>query len=268
MLDLSGVTFLDSTALGAILIAARRLREEQGGLAIVTAEASTKKLLSLVGVDRVVPVSTRRAGARAPRRQRRAAQARAGPIGDESFAIAKQPTQTITRAERRRRQPPPDRAPTKPPIVAPAAISSATPQSTSATKTKMTRGDDVRQAGEDVLDRVDPLQVVVQGEPEDREQHDPLRGAEVAAVDAGSVDAASAAGPACSAPCSRARAIQRGQPRLHDHEHERDRDEDRDDRLERGRRQHEQQDRAGEAAEPDANASRIVRARWPPSSLR
>jgi anti-sigma B factor antagonist len=56
VLDLSGVTFLDSTALGAILLAARRLREEDGGLALVTAEASTKKLLEVVGVDRVVPV--------------------------------------------------------------------------------------------------------------------------------------------------------------------------------------------------------------------
>ena len=56
VLDLSGVTFLDSTALGAILLAARRLRDENGALAIVTAEASTKKLLEIVGVDRVVPV--------------------------------------------------------------------------------------------------------------------------------------------------------------------------------------------------------------------
>jgi len=56
VLDLSGVTFLDSTALGAILLAARRLREDNGALALVASEASTKKLLEVVGVDRVVPV--------------------------------------------------------------------------------------------------------------------------------------------------------------------------------------------------------------------
>ena len=56
VLDLGGVTFVDSTALGAILASARILREAGGGLALVAADERTRKLLALVGVDRVLPV--------------------------------------------------------------------------------------------------------------------------------------------------------------------------------------------------------------------
>jgi anti-sigma B factor antagonist len=56
VLDLSAVSFVDSTALGAILLSARHLRDAGGRLALVAANDSTRKLLSLVGVDRVVPV--------------------------------------------------------------------------------------------------------------------------------------------------------------------------------------------------------------------
>jgi anti-sigma B factor antagonist len=56
VLDLTGVTFIDSTALGAILLGARKLRQAGGGIAIVSPGATTTKLLSMVGIDRVVPV--------------------------------------------------------------------------------------------------------------------------------------------------------------------------------------------------------------------
>jgi anti-sigma B factor antagonist len=56
VLDLDAVTFIDSTGLGAILLCVRRLREADGGMALVCGQASTKKLLTMVGVDRVVPV--------------------------------------------------------------------------------------------------------------------------------------------------------------------------------------------------------------------
>jgi len=56
VLDLGGVTFVDSTALGAILASARILREAGGGLALAAADDGTRKLLALVGVDRVLPV--------------------------------------------------------------------------------------------------------------------------------------------------------------------------------------------------------------------
>jgi anti-sigma B factor antagonist len=55
VLDLARVTFVDSTALGAILASGRRLKEAGGRLALVAANDSTRKLLGLVGVDRVLP---------------------------------------------------------------------------------------------------------------------------------------------------------------------------------------------------------------------
>ncbi len=56
VLDLSRVTFIDSTALGSILLNVRRLRDANGSMALVCASPTTKKLLTMVGVDRVVPV--------------------------------------------------------------------------------------------------------------------------------------------------------------------------------------------------------------------
>jgi anti-sigma B factor antagonist len=56
VLDLTDVTFIDSTALGSILVGARKLRQAEGGIAIVSPGATTTKLLSMVGIDRVVPV--------------------------------------------------------------------------------------------------------------------------------------------------------------------------------------------------------------------
>jgi anti-sigma B factor antagonist len=56
VLDLTGVSFVDSTALGAMLLGARRLKQMNGRLALVTPDPSTTKLLTMVGVDRVVPI--------------------------------------------------------------------------------------------------------------------------------------------------------------------------------------------------------------------
>jgi anti-sigma B factor antagonist len=56
VLDLDGVTFIDSTGLGTILLGVRKLRDAGGGLAIVCANESTGKLLGMVGIDRVAPV--------------------------------------------------------------------------------------------------------------------------------------------------------------------------------------------------------------------
>ena len=56
MVDLSSVTFIDSTAIGSILAAGRTLRKAGGALALVSPGDSTRKLLELVGVDRVLPV--------------------------------------------------------------------------------------------------------------------------------------------------------------------------------------------------------------------
>jgi anti-sigma B factor antagonist len=67
VLDLNEVSFVDSTALGAILLASRRLRQAGGTLALVCASPSTVKLLTLVGVDRVVPVYETTDAALAPK---------------------------------------------------------------------------------------------------------------------------------------------------------------------------------------------------------
>ena len=56
VIDLTAVTFVDSTGLGAILLNARRLRDAGGAMALVCSSPTTRKLLELVGVDRVVPV--------------------------------------------------------------------------------------------------------------------------------------------------------------------------------------------------------------------
>jgi anti-sigma B factor antagonist len=56
VLDLTAVSFLDSTAIGSILGASRRLRESGGDLAVVCPGEPTRRLLTLVGVDRVVPL--------------------------------------------------------------------------------------------------------------------------------------------------------------------------------------------------------------------
>jgi len=56
VLDLTEVGFIDSTALGTTLASGGRLRDAGGRLALVAATPATRKLLGVVGVDRVVPV--------------------------------------------------------------------------------------------------------------------------------------------------------------------------------------------------------------------
>lgn len=56
VVDLTAVSFMDSTALGAVLAATRRIRDAGGRLSLAAPGAETRKLLELVGVDRVLPV--------------------------------------------------------------------------------------------------------------------------------------------------------------------------------------------------------------------
>ena len=109
-----------------------------------------------------------------------------------SFAIAASPTTTITPrsagAGRRR----PTRAPSWPPTPSRPRSARRRPTPRSARDHEHDRRDEVHDPGEHDLERVDALQVVVDRDAEDREQQDPLRGAEVAAVDAGQPAAASA----------------------------------------------------------------------------
>lgn len=54
-LDLSDVAFMDSSALGVIVTALKRLRERGGDLAVVGAQGSPAKVLAITGMDRVIP---------------------------------------------------------------------------------------------------------------------------------------------------------------------------------------------------------------------
>jgi len=63
VLDLSGVTFIDSVGVGAVLHTKRRLGAE-GALAVVLARDSYARVIfDVVGADRVLPVSADLAGA-------------------------------------------------------------------------------------------------------------------------------------------------------------------------------------------------------------
>lgn len=53
VIDLSAVTFLDSSALGALVGALRRLRERDGGLRIVEPSTTAARIFSLTGLDAV-----------------------------------------------------------------------------------------------------------------------------------------------------------------------------------------------------------------------
>lgn len=54
VIDLAAVTFLDSSALGAIVGALRRLRERAGQLRIVRPEGNAARIFELTGLDQVL----------------------------------------------------------------------------------------------------------------------------------------------------------------------------------------------------------------------
>ncbi|MBE0528987.1 MAG: STAS domain-containing protein [Thermoleophilia bacterium] len=53
LVDLSGVTFIDSTALGVLIGGVRRMHGIDGKMAIVVATAPVERVLSVTGLDRV-----------------------------------------------------------------------------------------------------------------------------------------------------------------------------------------------------------------------
>ena len=54
--DLSSVPFMDSSSLGVLVVELKRLREAGGALALVGVAGSPRKVLSITGIDRVIPV--------------------------------------------------------------------------------------------------------------------------------------------------------------------------------------------------------------------
>jgi len=56
VVDLSRVTFIDSTALGVIIGGVKRMRERDGRLAIVAGSRPVVRILDITGLDKVLTV--------------------------------------------------------------------------------------------------------------------------------------------------------------------------------------------------------------------
>ena len=56
ILDLTPVTFCDSSGLSAILLAERQLREQDGGVIVVDVNGKVKTLLTIAKLDQIIPV--------------------------------------------------------------------------------------------------------------------------------------------------------------------------------------------------------------------
>jgi anti-sigma B factor antagonist len=56
VVDLAGVTFIDSTALGVLISGVKRLHEVDGRLLIVAASRPVVRILEITGLDRVLSI--------------------------------------------------------------------------------------------------------------------------------------------------------------------------------------------------------------------
>jgi anti-sigma B factor antagonist len=63
VVDLSGVTFIDSTALGVLIGGVRRLHDVGGRMALVVATRPVERLLTITGLDRVFSIHDTREAA-------------------------------------------------------------------------------------------------------------------------------------------------------------------------------------------------------------
>ena len=63
VVDLSETTFLDSTALGVLIGAVKRLRSRDGRLTIVNVDDNIAKTFEITGLDQIFPISPTRAEA-------------------------------------------------------------------------------------------------------------------------------------------------------------------------------------------------------------
>lgn len=57
VVDLQELTFMDSTGLGVLVHALKRMRERGGDLTLSAPSPATRKLLAISGLDRIFPVS-------------------------------------------------------------------------------------------------------------------------------------------------------------------------------------------------------------------
>lgn len=63
VVDLTGATFIDSTALGVLVSAGKRLRPGQGTLAIACPDGNIRRILQITGLDGVFTIRPDRAAA-------------------------------------------------------------------------------------------------------------------------------------------------------------------------------------------------------------
>ena len=63
VIDLSGVTFIDSTALGVLIGGVRRVQTAGGAMALVVTNRAVERVLSITGLDRVFTIHATRAAA-------------------------------------------------------------------------------------------------------------------------------------------------------------------------------------------------------------
>jgi anti-sigma B factor antagonist len=63
VVDLSGVTFIDSTAIGVLIGGVRRLHDAGGSMALVVATRPVERVLTITGLDRVFSINDTREAA-------------------------------------------------------------------------------------------------------------------------------------------------------------------------------------------------------------
>lgn len=63
VLDLTGVAFMDSTALGALVGALRRVREAGGEMPVVLPDSPARRIFEITGLDEVLSIYPSRAAA-------------------------------------------------------------------------------------------------------------------------------------------------------------------------------------------------------------
>jgi anti-sigma B factor antagonist len=60
LIDLSETTFIDSTAIGALMVGLKRLRESGGSLELICANRNVLRVFEIVGLDQEVPIHSTR----------------------------------------------------------------------------------------------------------------------------------------------------------------------------------------------------------------
>ena len=63
LVDLSGVSFIDSTALGVLIGGLRRVHDADGRMALIVTTSAVERVLTITGLDRVFEIHATRAAA-------------------------------------------------------------------------------------------------------------------------------------------------------------------------------------------------------------